>query len=74
MVWGLSTTMTWIGAQTSVSQMMRGSKRHAGRLSVSVRLGMLAGPPLAGSAGTTWGLWGGFGAISLWAVGLLRRA
>jgi DHA1 family tetracycline resistance protein-like MFS transporter len=71
MVWGLSTTMTWIGAQTAVSQMMRGSTRHAGRLSVAVRLGMLAGPPIAGLGWDLFGPWGGFGAISVWALGLL---
>ena len=71
MVWGFATTMTWMGAQTSVSQLMRGSTRHAGRLSVSVRLGMLLGPPLAGWGWDTWGPWGGFIAISAWALGLL---
>mgnify|MGYP003641525087 FL=1 len=71
MVWGFATTMTWMGAQTCVSQMMRGSTRHAARLSVSVRLGMLVGPPFAGWAWDTWGAWGGFGSISVWALGLL---
>ncbi|MEC7488789.1 MAG: MFS transporter [Pseudomonadota bacterium] len=71
MVWGFSTTMTWMGAQTSVSQLMRGSTKHAGRLSVSVRLGMLVGPPLAGWGWDAWGPWGGFTAISVWALGLL---
>ena len=71
MIWGFSTTMTWMGAQTSVSQLMRGSTRHAGRLSVSVRIGMLFGPPLAGWGWDTWGPWGGFIAISIWALGLL---
>ena len=71
MLWGFATTMTWMGAQTSVSQLMRGSTKHAGRLSVSVRLGMLIGPPLAGWGWDTWGPWGGFIAISVWAVGLL---
>lgn len=71
MVWGFATTMTWMGAQTSVSQLMRGSTRHAGRLSVSVRLGMLLGPPMAGWGWDTWGPWGGFIAISVWALGLL---
>lgn len=71
MVWGFATTMTWMGAQTCVSQLMRGSTRHAARLSVSVRLGMLVGPPFAGWAWDTWGPWGGFGAISIWALGLL---
>ena len=71
MVWGFATTMTWMGAQTCVSQLMRGSTRHAGRLSVSVRIGMLFGPPLAGLGCDMWGAWGGFGAISIWALGLL---
>lgn len=71
MVWGFATTMTWMGAQTCVSQLMRGSTRHAARLSVSVRLGMLIGPPFAGWAWDTWGPWGGFIAISIWALGLL---
>ena len=71
MGWGFATTMTWMGAQTCVSQLMRGSTRHAGRLSVSVRIGMLFGPPLAGWGWDMWGAWGGFGAISIWALGLL---
>ncbi|MEC7488478.1 MAG: MFS transporter [Pseudomonadota bacterium] len=71
MVWGFATTMTWMGAQTSVSQLMRGSTRHAARLSVSVRLGMIFGPPIAGLAWDIWGPWGGFAAISVWALGLL---
>ena len=71
MAWGFATTMTWMGAQTCVSQLMRGSTRHAARLSVSVRIGMLVGPPLAGWAWDQWGPWGGFGFISIWALGLL---
>ena len=71
MVWGFATTMTWMGAQTCVSQLMRGSTRHAARLSVSVRIGMLIGPPFAGWAWDVWGPWGGFGSISIWALGLL---
>lgn len=71
MVWGFATTITWMGAQTCVSQLMRGSTRHAGRLSVSVRVGMLMGPPLAGWGWDSWGAWGGFGMISIWAIGLL---
>lgn len=71
MIWGFATTMTWMGAQTAVSQLMRGSTRHAARLSVSVRIGMIVGPPFAGLAWDIWGPLGGFGAISAWAVGLL---
>ena len=71
MIWGFATTMTWMGAQTCVSQLMPGSTRHAGRLSVSVRVGMLVGPPLAGWGWDSFGPWGGFGAISVWAAGLL---
>ena len=32
---------------------------------------MLFGPPLAGWGWDMWGAWGGFGAISIWALGLL---
>ena len=71
MIWGFATTMTWMGAQTCISQQMRGSTRHAGRLSVSVRLGMIGGPPLAGWGWDSWGAWGGFTVISIWALGLL---
>ena len=71
MIWGFATTMTWMGAQTSVSQFMRGSTRYAARLSVAVRLGMIVGPPVAGLAWDFWGPWGGFSAISFWALGLL---
>ena len=71
MIWGFATTMTWMGAQTSVSQFMRGSTRYAARLSVAVRLGMIVGPPVAGLAWDFWGPWGVFSAISFWALGLL---
>ena len=65
MIWGFSTTMAWMGAQTSVSQLMRGSTGMRASLGIGP-YGMLFGPPLAGWGWDTWGPWEEFIAISIW--------
>ena len=45
---GLATSMGWMGAQTLIGQIMKGSAVHAGRLSLALRLGHLVGPPMIG--------------------------
>lgn len=63
---GLATSIGWIGAQTLIGQIMRGDPVHAGRLTLSIRLGHFIGPLFAGSAWHLFGPWGAFAAMALW--------
>ena len=67
MLAGLSTSMGWMGAQTLIGQVMKGSAVHAGRLSFSLRLGHLIGPPMIGVAWDIGGAWVAFSVMSVWA-------
>jgi MFS family permease len=71
---GLTTTMSWVGAQTLVGQTMRGNTNFAGRVSFSNRLGGLICPLIAGASWDAFGRWGGFGVMFCWTVLLLISA
>lgn len=71
---GLTTTMSWVGAQTLVGQTMRGNSVFARRLSFSNRLGGLICPLIAGASWDAFGPWGGFGTMFCWSVFLLISA
>jgi MFS family permease len=74
LILGLTTTMSWVGAQTVAGQTMKGNPRFIGRLSFSNRFGSFAGPLIAGFAWDTFGQWGGFGVMLFWSVMLLISA
>ena len=63
---GLATSMGWMGAQTLIGQIMKGSAIHAGRLSLALRLGHLVGPPMIGFTWDTGGAWAAFIVMSIW--------
>ena len=63
---GLATSMGWMGAQTLIGQIMKGSAVHAGRLSLALRLGHLVGPPMIGFTWDTGGAWAAFILMSVW--------
>jgi len=63
---GLATSMGWMGAQTLIGQIMKGSAVHAGRLSLALRLGHLVGPPMIGFTWDTGGAWAAFIVMSIW--------
>jgi DHA1 family inner membrane transport protein len=67
---GFSVSMTWIGSQTLLGEMMKGSPTHAGRLAVSSHVGAFVGPPVAGLAWDYLGPWGGFSALVLCLLGV----
>lgn len=71
---GLTTTMSWVGAQTVVGQTMKGQAGFASRLSFSNRLGGLICPLIAGASWDAFGPWGGFGTMFTWSVLLLISA
>lgn len=70
MVHGLAASMGWIGAQTTIGHVMKGSPTHAGRLSFSLRIGNLIGPPLIGFVWDQFQAWGAFGILALWGAGM----
>ena len=74
MIAGLADGMGWSGAQTMIGRTMKGNPTYAGRLSFSLRIGHLSGPPLVGAAWDFLGPWGAFGLMSLWAGGGLISA
>lgn len=67
---GLACNYGWIGAQAQIGEIMKGNPVYAGRFSFALRIGQLAGPPLAGLAWDLGGPWGGFAVLALWGVGL----
>jgi MFS family permease len=71
---GLSESMGWIGAQTMIGQYMHGKTSYAGRLSLAIRIGQLAAPPMAGAAWDILGPWGAYGMMALWALGAVVSA
>jgi MFS family permease len=70
MVVGFSVSMTWIGSQTLLGAMVKGSPTHASRLAVASHVGALVGPPVAGLAWDHFGPWGGFSALALCILGV----
>ena len=68
-LFGMLESMGWIGAQTMIGQYMHGKTSYAGRLSLSVRIGQFAAPPMAGIAWDLFGPWGAYGMMALWASG-----
>lgn len=71
---GLGSTIGFLGAQTSFAQYLFGSHAYAGRFALAMRMGSLAGPPLAGLIWDHAGATGGFVFLSLWACGLIACA
>jgi MFS family permease len=71
MVGGLASTMGWVGAQTLIGQLMRGSAKHAGRFSSIGVLGNMVGPPLVGAGWDFIGPWGAYGVLFVWTVAQL---
>lgn len=69
MLLGLCESMGWIGAQTMIGQYMYGKTAYAGRLSLFIRIGQLAAPPMAGAAWDLLGPGGAYGMMALWASG-----
>jgi MFS family permease len=74
LITGLTTTMSWVGAQTLVGQMMKGNSGFASRLSFSNRLGGFVCPLMAGACWDAFGYLGGFGIMLCWSVLLLIAA
>lgn len=74
MLSGLATTMSWIGAQTLIGQIMKGSTRHSSRLSSAALIGNLTAPPIIGAAWDIFGEWGAFVIMSVFSAGLLIMA
>ncbi len=70
MLIGLSTALSWVGAQTFVGRLGKGDPTIAGRLSFSVSLGGLISPALIGIAWDHLGPWGAFIFMALWGSGL----
>jgi MFS family permease len=62
---GLAATMGWVGAQTLIGQVMRGSTRHSGRLSFASRIGSFGGPPAVGVIWDLFGPWPCFALLTL---------
>jgi len=69
MLFGLTESMGWLGAQTMIGQYMYGKTVYAGRMSFIIRIGQLVVAPLAGVAWDLAGPWGGFALMSLWGLG-----
>jgi MFS family permease len=74
MLFGLSESMGWLGAQTMIGQYMHGKTHYAGRLSFIIRIGQLGAAPLAGVAWDLGGPWGAFAFMSVWGFGAVACA
>ena len=60
MLTGLTTNMSWIGAQTLICQFTKGDTAAIGRFSFWSRLGLLGAPVLIGVIWDLFGPWGAF--------------
>ena len=69
MLFGLTESMGWLGAQTMIGQYMYGKTLYAGRMSFIIRIGQLIAAPLAGVLWDLTGPWGGFTLMALWGLG-----
>jgi MFS family permease len=74
MLFGLSESMGWLGAQTMIGQYMHGKTHYAGRLSFIIRIGQLGAAPLAGVTWDLGGPWGAFAFMSVWGFGAVACA
>ncbi|MDX1482951.1 MAG: MFS transporter [Alphaproteobacteria bacterium] len=74
MLGGLATTMSWVGTQTLIGQIMKGDAIHSGRLSSAALIGNLTVPPIIGAAWDHLGAWGGFLTMALWSAGVFVAA
>jgi MFS family permease len=74
MLFGLTESMGWLGAQTMIGQYMYGKTLYAGRMSFIIRFGQLIVAPLAGVTWDLAGPWGGFTLMALWGLGAVACA
>lgn len=71
---GFGSTLGFLGAQTAFAQYLRGNHIYSGRFSLAMRMGSLAGPPLAGLIWDTAGPGAAFLFVAAWALGLIASA
>ncbi len=69
MLSGLAVMLCWVGVQSMIGQIMQGHPVYTGRLTLSTRIGVFVGPPLAGAMWDLGGPWAAFGFLTLWATG-----
>ncbi len=67
---GWAQGMGWIGAQTKIARLTRGSATYAARFSFITAVGTFVGPLVTGAAWDLFGPWGAFGVIALWGASL----
>lgn len=65
---GFLHTMSWIGAQTQISQLTRGDPKYMGRFTSVSTFSNFLTPPLAGMAWDLAGPWGAFSLLTIWNV------
>ena len=63
---GFCETTNWIGVQSAVGTLMKGTAIYAGRMTASARIGGFFGPVLVGVAYETGGPVGGFLCFGAW--------
>ncbi|MPY68605.1 MAG: MFS transporter [Alphaproteobacteria bacterium] len=71
---GFAGAAGWLGSQVFIGQYMKGSATYTGRLSFSLRVCALIGPPVVGIAWDETGPWGAFAVLALWAAAGLLAA
>jgi len=71
MLGGLAVMLCWVGVQSLIGHIMQGHPTYTGRLTLSTRLGVFAGPPLVGAVWDWGGAWAAFGFLTLWAAGAM---
>jgi len=76
LITGFLHTIGWIGAQTQIGQLTRGSSKHMGRFVSISNISNFITPPLAGwcwdigQASAVGGAWVAFGAVAIWNMAL----
>jgi len=70
MLTGFAYSMNWVGAQTAIGRLARGSPGHAGRFGFASSAGTFVGPLLVGWTWDQGGAWPAFGLIGAWSAAL----
>lgn len=70
LLFGLTQSLAWIGAQIQIGELTAGSPVHSGRFSFASVAGTFAGPLVAGVAWDTLGPYGAFAAVAAWCAAM----
>ncbi len=70
LLFGLTQSLAWIGAQAQIGELTAGSPVQSGRFGFASVAGTFVGPLMTGVAWDTLGAWGAFAAVTVWCAAM----